>query len=371
MGDADNYTLVLNRDKVPPTGPHETKTFAARCHCRGVQFNVTLPTAVLPLRSIICNCSICRRTHGSFGSFHVFLPPGVAPQWTNGPPEEKLKGYARPGVEGERLFCPTCGTHVGSWSIKNQQWAVAYPLFDEKFWKLRFHAYPKSANGEGSVEWLPEVGGQEVLHTGAPERDFFSPSKMEVGPDGQERLRAECYCGGVSFTIPRPSQEVLQDDYMKKYVSPSDPKKWKAFLDLCRDCGRLTGANVVPWLLVPRVVLEPEMPSDLAFGTMKTYQSSGPNTRGFCGDCGATVLIKTTHRMPSEHQTVLNIAMGIVRAPEGVNATDWVTWRAGKPSWADDARKFDDDFTDALVEAHKDWSIGKYGDAPEFDVIYF
>lgn len=208
---------------------------------------------------------------------------------------------------------------------------------------------------------LASVGAER---DGPPDDDA-----LEVGLDGEERLRAACACGGVSFALPRPGDAVRAHPYTRQYVSPADPRKWKAFVDFSRDCRLLTSAHCVPWVLVPRVVLEPAVPPDLRFGTMKVYRSSEKVTRGFCGRCGATVFIKTKDRSPNEESEVLNIAMGILRAPEGAKAENWVTWRAGKPAWVDDGRKFDPEFVDAVVEGQRKWAMDKYGEALDFDVI--
>ncbi|KAK8078839.1 hypothetical protein PG994_002646 [Apiospora phragmitis] len=325
---------AFNHDKAAPSGPHETKKVAARCHCGAVQFSVSLPVASLPLRGYICHCSICRYTQGTYARNGVVLPP------------------------------------------------VAHPRL------------PQVGPDGGLVEWLLHPDdtaavsaqeGEETIWYSPDHEESFVAAEPECAADGTERLRAECHCGGVSFTIPRPSQDILDDEYLRDYVSPADPAKWKAFLDLCRDCGRLSGANAVPWMLVPRVVIEPPVPADLdldlngqqqqqqqqqqPYGTLKTYQSSAPNTRGFCGVCGATVFLATKHRAPTAGQAVLNVAMGLLRAPEGVKAGDWVTWRTGKPAWAEDARAYDEEFTVGLVEGHRRWGLERDGEALEFDVI--
>lgn len=280
-------------------------------------------------------------------------------------------------------FCPTCGSHIGGYSPELDQWAVAWGIFDEKFWQLAFHGCAKSAGGGGMVPWLPEVAGAAVPHVSLGSRDSFNPCEPSVGPDGKERLHVECACGGVSFFIVRPTQEMIEDEYMGDYVvspsptgggSGSDDKKhkWKAFLDMCRDCGRLSGTTVVPWILVPRIATtEPQLPPDFqGVGTLKTYSSTpGHVTRGFCGRCGATVLLGTTKRTPSERQMVLNIAMGLLRAPEGVAAEDWTVWRTGNVAWANDAREYDAEFTDALVSGIRNWGLENYGEAVDYPVI--
>lgn len=369
MADADPVDLAFNRDKAPPPGPHEKKSYEGRCHCRRIRFKITLPTASLPLRGLICHCSTCRYTHGTLGSFNVILPPGVEPEWAQGSSSDKLAGYERPGGKGRRFFCPDCGSHVGHIDPTCGQWGLACGVFDEKFWQLGFHTYPKSAAGGGMADWVTRVAGDEVLHLSPGDQDSPGHCLPEVGPDGEERLRAECCCGGVSFWIPRPSQGIIKDDYMGMYVSPSDPRKWKAFLDMCRDCGRISGTGVVPWLMVPRIAIEPAMPADLNIGTIRTYKSSEQNTRGFCGVCGSTMLLGTTHRMPTARQAILNVAMGVLRAPEGVRAENWVTWRTGRIAWAEDARSYDADLTDALVAGHREWGIQAFGEALDFAVI--
>ncbi|KAK8096850.1 uncharacterized protein PG998_005074 [Apiospora kogelbergensis] len=381
MATALELSKAFNHDKVAPAGPHDTKQFAARCHCGAVRFSVSLPVASLPLRGYMCHCSICRYTHGTYARNGVVLPPGVALGWANGSMSKNLTGYTVPGHFTLRQFCSACGTTIGSVGPSGQ-WAIMVSLFDEKFWQFRAHNFPKSVPDGGLLEWLfkPDAIGtgmqqekKEGLIWFSPEdKDFSVPAERKSGKDGTERLRVECCCGGVSFTIPRPSQAIIDDAYMGNYVSPSEPlRKWKAFLDLCRDCGRLSGASVVPWMLVPRVVIEPPLPADLqgSFGTLKTYQSSEPNTRGFCGVCGATVFLATKHREPTEAQAIVNVAMGLLRAPEGVKAEDWVTWRTGKPAWTEDAKVYDEEFTVSLVEGHRRWGLEKYGEAPAFDVI--
>ncbi|KAI0833045.1 DUF636 domain protein [Hypoxylon sp. FL0890] len=367
----DAIAHIHNRHKV--TGPElqETQTFKARCHCGNIQFSVTLATSILPLNAGICACTMCRYSHGTFGAYHATLPPGVTPEWTNN--SINLSVYKTPGGgaggHGQRLFCSLCGAHNGHFEPWISQWIIDISLFDGPvFWKYVAFGFPKSNGDGGILSWLPSVGGKEMIQV-SPDHDSAPEYEVQVGKNGEERLRAECLCGGVSFTIPRPSDEVRKDEYLSKYISPSDPRKWKALLDFCRDCRLVSSVNGMPWVLVPRAVLEPEVPSDLRIGTMKTYESSDKGIRAFCGKCGATVFGKAKARSPSERQEVINVAVGILRAPEGAKAENWVTWRAGKPTWAEDAMKYDPEFVGAVVEGQKKWSLEKYGEAPDFDCL--
>lgn len=278
------------------------------------------------------------------------------------------------------VFCPTCGSHVGGYRPDLGQWAVTWGVFDDKFWELSFHA---CAGLGGMADWLPKVAGEVVPHLhldagGSPEDSTASARELcgegSDRADKSRRLRAECACGGVSFCITRPTRAMIDDAYMGRYVHTEDghtnKNKWKAFLDMCRDCGRVTGAPAVAWALIPRIAIaDPPLPPDLqGFGTMRTHRSSERVTRGFCGRCGATVLLLTTRREPTREQAVLDIAMGILRVDD-VRLGDWVVWRTGNVAWADDARKFDAEFTDALVMGFREWGVKTQGQALDFAVF--
>ncbi|KAI1104882.1 DUF636 domain protein [Jackrogersella minutella] len=373
MDTLNTLIIFYNRDKVAESDDpdQDTRTFGARCHCGNVEFNVTFPTSYLPLSAYICSCTLCRYSHGTFGSYHVSLPQGIAPEWTSS--NFNMQVYKTPGSgaggHGQRMFCPKCGAHNGHYEAWAGQWVVDISLFDAPvFWCLKGFGFPKSSGDGGLLSWLPVVGGRRLTQVSL-DHDFPPAYELEVGANGEERLRAECLCGGVRFTIPRPSDAVNEDDFMSEYVSPHDPFKWKAFLDFSRDSRLVSSAHGVPWILVPRAVLEPEVPPDLKIGTIKTYESSDNDTRGFCGTCGATIFLKCKNRSPSESTEVLNISMGILRAPEGAKAEDWVTWRAGKPYCAKEGIEYDPEFVGAIVEGQRSWSIEEYGEAPDFDIV--
>lgn len=278
------------------------------------------------------------------------------------------------------VFCPTCGSHVGGYRPDLGQWAVTWGVFENKFWELSFHA---RAGSGGMADWLPAVPHSSLGAGVSPENDVASSCELSgQGPDrtGKRRLlRAECACGGVSFCITRPTRAIIDDAYMGRYVHTDDDddddshtnrNKWKAFLDMCRDCGRVTGATAVAWALIPRIAIaDPPLPPDLQpFGSMRTHRSSERVTRGFCGTCGATVLLLTTRREPTREQAVLDIAVGILKVDD-VRLEDWVVWRTGNVAWADDARRFDAESTDALVTGFRDWGVKTQGQALDFAVF--
>jgi hypothetical protein len=250
--------------------PTPTRTLTARCLCRAVHFTITLPESALPLPVRLCHCNVCRYTHGTLSVFHADLPRNVTPQFVAPSSTAAcLTGYrparttrAKDGTVGrlaaasERFFCSTCGAHVGDVGVADNeakgQWVVATSLLEAHgpdVAVVRVHCFTRSAYGGGFEGSLPRMGGREVKvwNPGEGEEGFEEsvnePPPREVGADGEERLRAQCHCGGVSFTIGRPTEEVLEDEFMRAFVSPLDKNKWSACLDLCDDCRLVNGTQ--------------------------------------------------------------------------------------------------------------------------------
>lgn len=362
-----------------------TKTLTASCYCKSVQYSVEIPTSSLPLPVHLCHCSICRYTHGTLCIFHAELPKGISPNFTAPSSMTAMTGYKHANAQAERFFCSTCGCHVGDRGIDTSdgenpaaadEWIVATPLFAEHgrdVGEIDSHCFTEgSTGGSGLFTWLPRLDDKDVkIWNPAPGSGWWSLGIKDEMPvqefddEGNEVLRAECHCGGVSFTIPRPSvPEVTGDAYLSKYISPKDSSKWTACLDVCSDCRLQCGTLVTAWTFVPRALVKPPMPVGLVpYGTLKTFASSPGVLRGFCGQCGATVIFSCDDRRPTAQQEIIDVSVGLLRAPEGVLAEKWLTWRASHPANRDSGDKFDAAFVESLAQGHRNWSVGKYGDA--------
>ncbi|KAI2608159.1 DUF636 domain protein [Hypoxylon fragiforme] len=381
-----------NRDKVIPPEPQEKQTFHARCHCGNVEFDLTIPTAILPLNAYICSCSSCRYTRGALCSLHVALPQTISPEWTNG--RINVSVHKSPGSgaggHGQRLFCPTCGVRVGLFEPRMAQWVVSTSLFRDTtagplFWSVTCFGFYKSPRDGGLLSWLPDGVGGKPLHLGTVPYDFPPDEALSIRPDGTEWLCVACFCGGVAFEIPRPAEAVRGDPHMARCVAPPLEKdndedkgegkgkwKWKAYMDFGGDSWALSGAQGMPWVQVPRAVLSPAVPTTLEFGTVKTYKVSSTLTTGFCEYCGARVFLRDEEEGKKEADKgteVLNVALGLLRAPEGAKAEDWVVWRAGRPEGVEEGKRFDGEFVDAMAEGMRRWGLDRYGEALEFDIV--
>lgn len=275
--------------------------------------------------------------------------------------------YDFEGGESSWLFCSTCGSHVTSVAYDDGSWTVATSIFVDhgldNFY-INQHIFSKSTKDGGVASMLSRAHGRQVKDWNPPDGDP-SANIVEATPefdaqDGQQRLRAKCHCGGVSFTIKRPDQETISDPSTSPYVSPLDKTKWFATLDACSDCRLVNGTHLVGWAFVPRASCEPPIKRDLLIGTAKTFSSSPGVLRSFCGTCGATVFYSTDERYLSEDKHVVDLATGILRAPEGSMATEWLTWRT-KIAWSDSGRIFNEAVVESLSEGISLWSANKYG----------
>jgi hypothetical protein len=323
---------------------------------------------------------VCRYTHGTLCIFHAPLPGGVAPRFVAPSRLEDLTAYANGEAKSTRYFCSTCGCHIGDVCPDDGGWVISSSIFDtsktdEKAFELRTHVFAKSARDGGLVNWLPRVGDRPMRFwepdpADEPNASDVVEQQAETGPDGEDRLRAQCHCGGVSFTIPRPTTAVAAHERFKKYISPVDPTMWAACTDLCDDCRLVDGTHVVAWTFVPRSLLLPPVGADLLIGTSKTYASSEGVLRSFCGVCGATVFFSCDERKEPDgvDDQVLDITVGILRAPEGPLAEKWITWRTGRSAWQESGKRFDGEFANSLVEGMAAWGKEKYGEALNFTI---
>ncbi|KAJ5142965.1 uncharacterized protein N7515_001752 [Penicillium bovifimosum] len=343
--------------------PPNSKTLTASCHCKATHFTLTLPANALPLKVHICHCSVCRYTHGTPCIFHAPLPAGIAPQFIAPSSMDNLTAYAHAESQSTRYFCSTCGCQIGDKGHDDGNWVVSTSIFTEPndgLWEMRSNVFTdSSADGGLSAMvscidnrqlkiWNPETSSD----TKAAERDETNASEGL-----SEELRAECHCGGVQFSISRPSKEFLASPASKGWVLEQDTSKWLACLDLCGDCRLVNGSNVVGWLFVSKDHISPLPPADLIVGSSKGYKSSEGVLRTFCGTCGATVFYSC-----DERPDIVDVAVGILRGSKGIMVEDWALWRAGRIAGANDGLEYDPGFTRALIEGMKVWGEGE-GDA--------
>lgn len=334
-----------------------SKTLTAACYCKNVQFTVTVPAASLPLKVHMCHCSICRYTHGTLCCFHAPLPADIQPEFIAPSALTECTAYEHPN--STKYFCSTCGCQIGDRG-KDGEWVISNSIFDANkddagIWQFATHYDPRSTPDGGLSALFSSVEGRKLQMLDA------EPAPSTVMTEGSELL-AQCHCGGVSFKISRPREDFINSPNSQGWIHPSDSTKWLACLDICDDCRLVNGTHVIGWMFVPLDHISPSPPTDLMIGSSKSFRSTPNVLRTFCGTCGATVFYSC-----KERPTVVDIAVGLLRAPEGAMAENWAVWRAGKASWLQDGLKYHEGFATALIEGMKEWGTAR-GHPDDFDV---
>jgi hypothetical protein len=317
-------------------------TFHATCHCKASKLSFTVPTSSLPLPTHFCHCSICRKTHGSLCIIHSSIPePHVN--------LESFTAYAS-SLNLIRYFCSTCGAHVFNVSEKgkkDESWYVSTSLVDadEKTWDFSYHIWIEGTGDGGLATWLPHVGQKKLRMWKEQETD--DPQYQETGDwnptsvhsttsatettTNDEKLKASCHCGGISFYISRPSgdEELMQ---LPSSLRPKDNRKWLGSTEVCNSCRLVCGTGIISWVfpLLSHCTLADGIPYTPGSQTAKTYSSSKGITRTFCGTCGAMATYGCDDRLH-----VVDVAVGLLEG-SGARAEDWVEWRRDRVGWKED-----------------------------------
>ncbi|KAF2657747.1 hypothetical protein K491DRAFT_594416 [Lophiostoma macrostomum CBS 122681] len=333
----------------------ETRTFTAHCLCKSSTLSFTIPTTSQPLPTHFCHCSICRRTHGTLAAIHSPIP---VPE-TARPLLDTMTAYAS-SERVVRYFCSICGAHMldksrasdveGEGEGEGWIWNVATSLVDaeEGVWQFTQHINVGSTVDGGLATWLPEIkssklatwNGNEGNETQHPSGDWVAPARSSPGPSSGEdtsevqTLHAHCHCNGISFSIQRPrSTRVFEN--MPSSLTPNDKTKWYASNCVCTSCRLCSSSAIFSWAFpsIDHITLSDgsAYPPTHVFGTIKKYCSSPGVTRTFCGKCGAVVAYAC-----DERPGMVDVAVGLLDAEEGVRAEGWLEWRVGRCGFEED-----------------------------------
>ncbi|KAF2802739.1 uncharacterized protein BDZ99DRAFT_468708 [Mytilinidion resinicola] len=328
----------------------------AHCLCNASHVSVAVPTASLPLAVHLCHCNTCRRTHGSLCVFHAYIPAPTVDLST-------LTAYASSKAV-KRYFCTTCGTHMLDYDCKTNKWNISISIVEgtENLWDFSKHIYLEDTKDGGLSTWLGAVGGKSLQKwAGAAMPDSTSesgdwkapaPATADAAQPKEDILHASCHCGGVSLNIARPTP--ASRALLPPSLTPADPTKWYASNDVCTTCRFSSGSAIVSWIYpaVDRITLADGSPYRPVFGTLKQYRSSPDVSRTFCGVCGAKVAYHVDDR-----PDMVDVAVGVLDAADGVRAESWLEWRVQNLSFEEDV--IHHALVNGLKEGLKTWAEEK------------
>lgn len=342
----------------------EMRTVQATCLCGSAKHDIVLPASDFPLESYICHCSSCRRMTGTLCLVAVSLPREYRPS--------QALLYRLQAFNFAKLitlyFCPQCGTQMLSRYLENDSpesaidWSIAAGTLEQAdgVFEVETHNWIADTLDGGLSDFLPTVGERQMErwphHYGQGEElplFWQSPTRPQVQPSASDGLKAHCKCGGIGFYITRPSaRSALGKASWPDVIIPFNSvapklddrpwwlrdggKKYLAGVCSCNSCRLACGMEWVQWAFVPTLNItldaEGKEPFTREFGTLKHYRSSNRATRHFCGTCGATVFWDG-----DERPQIIDVAVGLLDATEGVRAESWLEWETKRLSYREDA----------------------------------
>jgi hypothetical protein len=286
-----------------------------------------------------------------------------------------------------QYHCETCGTMMIESKADDPdvaepkvEWGVVTGTIEiwDGVLALNSHDFVHDTTDGGFTHFLPHLNGKESkLWSGQPETsEKLSPywsdkeTTSKDQPQPTSRLHAYCKCKGVRFYIARPSSQSTQaySDWPNLIVpfrtgSSKNPDneawwlrangtKFLAGTCTCNSCRLASGVEVVQWAFIPTIDIsldaEGKIPYKRSFGTLKTYRSSQGVDRHFCSCCGAMVFYSADDR-----PDLLDVAVGLLDAPEGARAETWLEWEPGRVSYREDAMDRAGSFVTSLEEGLK------------------
>ncbi|KAI1251626.1 hypothetical protein MGN70_006194 [Eutypa lata] len=256
------------------------------------------------------------------------------------------------------------------------------------------HVNTAETRDGGLSPCIPEVNGLKLEvreHWGSPSSPEEGSSTISIDrftKDEGAVLIAHCHCKTVHFHITRPNAlsrlpKSGFPDLMFAYTNPiaSEQEKTSALVKnpqdekwwlrpppphargtsddshtrylagtcACRSCRLASGFEIQTWTFVPRANIHFHVPasgsdtaaegavnipldfSTLPDGILKSYESTPGVLREFCPRCGATVFWHDKWR-----PDVIDVSVGLLDAPEGARAENWLDWWTGRVSFIED-----------------------------------
>lgn len=270
----------------------------------------------------------------------------MATEW----PETELKDTSKLtkfafSKTADTYHCTTCGTLM-FWGRNSEPKSleVSTGILEnaEKLITFDGHCYVGDTKDSGFSDWVTDIGGKSIQRTHADHDSKVLPrwwkdTETQQGQRDVVRLPFHCLCKGVNMYITRPTQESMHADPQQGkekepwYIGKRD--RYAARTCACNSCRMAAGVDIVEWAFVPKINIKLANGEDYRTdtGTLQAYESSKDNTRYFCGRCGANIFW-----VGSERPELIDVAVGLIDAPSGAKAMDWLEWDTEQLSFEDD-----------------------------------
>lgn len=384
----------------------DTKTIKATCLCGDAAHSITLPSHAFPIPTYFCSCSSCRHMTGTMFLSTAFLPPSYQPSSSL---LDKLTSFKF----SDRItlyFCKRCGSTMLSFCVpkpsntyRSASWDVMTGTLEafDSILDPKGYEYIHDTRDGGFSDFMPTLNNRPLdrwshdidtsprlpLHWRNP-----SPSVESLNHATTARLSAHCKCNTTTFHIARPSLQSTRatrswPDLLIPHHSSQNPnpkntttkepwhlrasqRKFLAGLCSCTSCRLASGQEITAWAFVPLVDIsldaEGTVPLELStvtgtggtastVGSLRTYKSSENVMRSFCSVCGAIVFFALSEPNQTAEEMLLDVAVGLLDAPEGARAEDWLEWCTSRLSFREDAVGRADSLADGVEKGLREF----------------
>jgi hypothetical protein len=234
----------------------------------------------------------------------------------------------------------------------------------------------RNVNADGTIPamWAGRGHRSEKLDSVWPAPSTLSRAQDKAGPDV---IPVRCHCKGVDLVLRRGDADFTAmkaaGDELPWFVDPETLKSVCGF-DACDTCRPMFGVDVVHWTFALLQHLDfagkssSEFPADTTqlkratsnadrdprLGTLRLYESSPDVQRYFCSRCSATVFYAVDDR-----PELVDVAVGLLEAPEGVRAESLLYWDLGhRMGGFDDVKGgWRERFVSAVLENAEAWRV--------------
>ncbi|KAK4111502.1 hypothetical protein N656DRAFT_829823 [Canariomyces notabilis] len=389
-----------------------TNSITARCLCKAHTFTASVAASSLPLPAECCHCDSCRHVTGSLYLSSV--------EWPN--PDEDLSGlHCYPFSSNIHQYsCPTCSSQLfsklkGGNNGASDKLEVFTGVLENapNLVKYTKHIFVGDTLDAGATIWfskdvssgepIPRWSGREGLSEQLPP-DWPAPSSSGAKTPEEphpEFTPLRCHCGGVNLLL-RSAVDIPQvpardtdspNPKLPWYIDP-ETHRYRANTDCCDSCRLTFGTDLVHWTfaglghisfvspfpspssnsfppgsfpatiteLKTAVLANPNSAAqekdthrDLGIGTLALFQSSPDVERYFCRRCAASVFfaVHDTDRMD-----MVDIAVGLLRHPDGARAEGLLSWKYGSVGWIEDVKGgWREALVKGAVEGSEAWRV--------------
>ncbi|OAQ81570.1 hypothetical protein VFPBJ_04154 [Purpureocillium lilacinum] len=375
-------------------------TITARCLCKAHSVTASLPASSLPLEGTYCHCTSCRHMTGALHSSSVKWPGDPAavralrlreydfsPRlkilfcgacgspmfWGDGDEAPQLEPGAASG-NGDGGFEAFMGV------LSNNDVSGGGGLL-----RVKDHIFVGDTVDGGAAVWMRHLLGDSSSSGGGPipcyagwrdksepvdPADMAAQARDRPSKPPPESVPVHCRCRGVDLVLRRGAAaadfSALKDaSQLPFFVEPATHKLLASF-DACDSCRTSFGTDVINWtfallkhidfapststststasststspfpdssLDLKAAVSVPAADRDPRLGTLAYYASSDDVQRYFCSRCSASVFYAVDDR-----PDMVDLAVGLLDAPEGARAESVLSWALGDMGWADDMK---------------------------------